>query len=141
TRQKRAGAERDLFALADYLAECIDRLASVRAERLLNIERLQSRVADFIPNWGIAPGRHIIVIGADQRILARLPIDASLGASDGILDAISTAQLLAAPGRLGIITDLRLPNGNRAMATAQLIKALPGRVIVIQERLEPIWGS
>src|SRR5690242_995712 len=34
-----------------------------------------------------------------------------------------------------------LPNGNRAMATSQLIKALPGRVIVIQERLEPIWGS
>ena len=36
---------------------------------------------------------------------------------------------------------MTLPNGNRAMATSQLIKALQGRVIVIQERLEPIWGS
>src|SRR5581483_4638830 len=141
TRQKRAGAERDLSALADYLAERIDRLASSRAERLLNIERLQFLLPDDIPGWGVAPGRHIIVVGADHRILARVPIAASLGESDGILDAISSAQLLAAPGSQGAITDLRLPDGNRAMATSQLIKALPGRVIVIQERLEPIWGS
>jgi two-component system cell cycle sensor histidine kinase PleC len=141
TRQKRASAERDLAALADYLAERVDRLASSRAERLLSIERLQFLLPDYIPSWGIAPGRHIIVVSADHRILARVPIEASLGQSDDVLDAISSAQLLAAPGRQGTITDLRLPNGNRAMATSQLIKALPGRVIVIQERLEPIWGS
>jgi len=140
-RQKRAAAEHDISALADYLAERIDRLATSRAERLHNIERLQSLVPDFIPKWAIAPGRHVIVVSADQRILARVPIEATLGEADGILDAISSAQLLAAPGKQGSITDLRVANGNRAIATTQLVKALPGRVIVIQENLEPIWGS
>ena len=41
TRQKRAAAERDLTALADYLAERIDRVASVSAERPIHIERMQ----------------------------------------------------------------------------------------------------
>jgi two-component system cell cycle sensor histidine kinase PleC len=141
TRQKRAAAERDLAGLADYLALRIDRIASVRSERLLNIERLEYLLPDFIPSWGIERGRHVVVVGADHRILARIPIDASLGESDGILDAISSAQLLATPGRQGVVTDLRVPNGNRAMATSQLIPALPGRIIVIQENLEPIWGS
>ncbi|HLZ03889.1 MAG TPA: ATP-binding protein [Bradyrhizobium sp.] len=141
SRQKRASAERDITALADYLAERIDRIASNRSERLTSIERLQSLLPDLLPAWGIAPGRHVIVVNADNRILARVPIEATLGESDGILDAISSAQLLASPGKQGSVTDLRVPNGNRAIATSQLTKALPGRVIVIQENLEPIWGS
>jgi two-component system cell cycle sensor histidine kinase PleC len=141
TRQKRAAAERDLTALADYLAERIDRFASVRAERLTRIERMQSLLADLIPAWGNLAGRHIIVIGPDRQVLARLPIKSNLEETDGILDAISSAQLIAAPSLQGKVVDLTLPDGNRAMATSQLIKALQGRVIVIQERLEPIWGS
>jgi two-component system cell cycle sensor histidine kinase PleC len=141
TRQKRAAAERDLTALADYLAERIDRVASVRAERLTNIERMQSLLADLIPAWGSLAGRHVIVVGPDRQILARRPIKSNLDETDGILDAISSAQLIATPSLQGKIVDLTLPNGNRAMATSQLIKALQGRVIVIQERLEPIWGS
>src|SRR5579859_379236 len=141
SRQKRASAERDITALADYLAERIDRIASNRSERLTSIERLQSLLPDLLPAWGIAPGRHVIVVNADNRILARVPIEATLGESDGILDAISSAQLLASPGKQGSVTDLRVPNGNRAIATSQLTKALPGRVIVIQENLEPVWGS
>ncbi|MGH6741857.1 MAG: PAS domain S-box protein, partial [Bradyrhizobium sp.] len=141
TRQKRAAAERDLTALADYLAERIDRAASVRAERLTRIERMQSLLADLIPAWGNLAGRHIIVIGPDRQVLARLPIKSSLEETDGILDVISSAQLIAAPSLQGKVVDLTLPDGNRAMATSQLIKALQGRVIVIQEGLEPIWGS
>ena len=141
TRQKRAAAERDLTALADYLAERIDRVASVSAERLTRIDRMQLLLADLIPAWGNLVGRHIIVVGPDRQILARLPIKSNLDETDGILDAISSAQLIAAPSLQGKVADMTLPNGNRAMATSQLIKALQGRVIVIQERLEPIWGS
>src|ERR1700744_118562 len=141
SRQKRGAAELELTSLADYLAERIDRLASMRVERLSNPERMQFVLPDVIPPWGNVKGRHVFVIGPDNRILARIPADATLGASDGVLDAISSAQLLAEPSRQGTITDLRLPNGNRAMAISQLIKALPGRVIIIQEQLEPIWGS
>ncbi|MGY3109725.1 two-component system cell cycle sensor histidine kinase PleC [Bradyrhizobium sp. LM6.9] len=36
---------------------------------------------------------------------------------------------------------MTLPNGNAAMATSRQIKSLPGFVTVIQERIEPIWGS
>jgi two-component system cell cycle sensor histidine kinase PleC len=141
SRLKRASAERDLTALSDFLAERIDRATSSRAERLGNIERMQFLLPDMIPIWGLVTGRHVIVVGADRRILARVPVNSNLDATDGILDAISSAQLIAAPSPQGKILDLMLPNGNRAMATSQLIKALPGRVIVIQERLEPIWGS
>src|SRR5215469_2336880 len=98
TRQKRAAVQRDLSALADVLAERIDRLASARQERLANVARLQFALPDLIPNWGIAAGRHVIVSSAaDRQILARVPIEATLGESDQILDAISSAQLLAAP--------------------------------------------
>src|SRR5262249_16199265 len=46
SRQKRTAAERDLTALSDYLAERIDRLASIRAERIANIDRLQFLLPD-----------------------------------------------------------------------------------------------
>jgi two-component system cell cycle sensor histidine kinase PleC len=141
SRQKRAAAELQLTSLSDYLAERIDRLASIRIERLSNPERMQFVLPDVVPHWGVAKGRHVFVIGPDNRILARIPADATLGSSDGVLDAISSAQLLADPSRQGAITDLRLPNGNGAMAISQFVKALPGRVIIIQEQLEPIWGS
>ena len=102
-RQKRAATKRDLAALSDVLTERIDRLASVRQEHLANTARLQSLLPDLIPAWGIAAGRHVIVVGADHRILARVPIEASLGEADQLLDVISTAQLLAAPGLQGAI--------------------------------------
>src|SRR5229473_1262671 len=140
-RQKRAASKRDLAALADVLAERLDRLASVRQERLAQLERLPFLLPDLIPLWGVASGRHVIVVGADRRILARLPIEASLGEADRILDAISSAQLLSAPSLQGNVIDIALPSGNTALATSQLIKSLPGQVIVIQERVEPLWGS
>jgi two-component system cell cycle sensor histidine kinase PleC len=141
TRQKRRSAERDLAALADYLAERIDRLAAPRQDHLHNIERLQFLLPDLVPMWGIAPGRHVIVAGADNRILARVPIEARLGDTDGILDAIGSAQLLATPSLQGAVIDLVLADGNHAMATTLIVKSLPGRIIVIQEKNEPLWGS
>src|ERR1700761_8742851 len=78
SRQKRAAAERDLTALSDYLAERIDRATSSRGERLGNIDRMQSLLPDMIPAWGAIVGRHIIVVGADRRIIARVPPKATL---------------------------------------------------------------
>ena len=139
-RQKRAAMKRDLSALSDILAERLDRLTSVRRDRVGNIERLQELLPDLIPSWGTALGRHVIVTGADHRVLARVPID-GFGESDRILDVISTAQLLAAPGQQGVVSDMILPNGSSAMAISRLVKSLPGQIIVIQERIEPLWGS
>jgi two-component system cell cycle sensor histidine kinase PleC len=141
TRQKRASAKRDISALTDLLTERLDRLASIRQDRAANIEALQSLLPDLIPTWANANGRHIIITGADHRILARAPVEGGLGASDRILDVISMAQLMAAPGQQGVVNDMTLPNGNGAMAISKLVKSLPGQVIVIQEKLDPLWGS
>src|SRR6202042_548352 len=78
SRQKRKANERDLAALSDYLAERLDRLASIRHERPTSFERLQLLMADLIPSWGRANGRHVIIAGADRRILARIPTDSGL---------------------------------------------------------------
>jgi len=86
SRQKRKAVERDLAALSDYLAERIDRLASIRQDRLATIERLQFLLPDLIPAWGIAAGRHVIVAGADRRILARVPTESGISQTDGVLD-------------------------------------------------------
>src|SRR6476661_5998711 len=51
TRQKRGAMKRDLAALSDILAERLDRLTSVRRERLVNIERMQELLPDLIPSW------------------------------------------------------------------------------------------
>ena len=140
-RQQRASMKRDLAALADLLAERLDRIASIRQDRAAAIEHLQDLVPGLIPAWGVAAGRHVIVTGADRRILARVPVETSLDEPDGILDIISTAQLLAAPGQQGGITDMILPSGNSAVAIQHVVKSLPGQIIVVQEKVDSLWRS
>jgi two-component system cell cycle sensor histidine kinase PleC len=146
-RQTRASTERELAMLAEVLAERIDRLVSVTIDRQKNIERLQSLLPDLFPASGFAPGRHIIVHGgADRRFLARVPVESSLGETDRVLDAISTAQLLAAPNFQtsnvqASATDMTLPNGNGALAVSRPIRSLPGQVLLIQEKKESVWGT
>ncbi|MGY8664500.1 ATP-binding protein [Bradyrhizobium sp. UFLA05-109] len=143
TRQKRLVVKHDIQALADLLAERIDRLASVRMDRQKNIERLPTLLPELIPSWGAASGRHVIVtsVGTDRRILARIPVDTDPAGNDRLLDAITTAQLVAMPPQQNDVSDLTLPSGNSAMAISRPIRSLPGQVTVIQERNEPIWGS
>ena len=74
-RQKRGSIKRDLAALADLLAERIDRMAAVRQDRGATFERLQLLLPGLIPSWGVSAGRHVIVTGADRRVLARIPIE------------------------------------------------------------------
>src|SRR6059058_2247005 len=140
-RQKRASIKRDLAALADLLAERLDRIASVRQERAATFERLQLLLPGLIPSWAIAAGRHVIVTGADQRILARIPIDAGFGDTAGSLDLISAALPLTTAGQQPGVTDITLPNGSTALAVQLVVKSLPGRVIIIQERVDSLWRS
>src|SRR4030081_3845458 len=91
TRQNRASTTRALAAVADFLAERIDRITSVRQDRAATFERLQLLLPGLIPSWGVAAGRHVIVTGADQRVLARIPMEAGFGDTAGILDVISAA--------------------------------------------------
>ena len=139
-RQKRASIKRDLAAVADLLAERLDRIASARQDRAASFERLQLLLPGLIPSWAIAAGRHVIITGADQRILARLPIESAIGDTSRILDIISSV-LPGAPGQQAAVTDITLPNGDEALAVRHVVKSLPGQVIIIQEKIESIWRS
>jgi two-component system, cell cycle sensor histidine kinase PleC len=140
-RQKRAAMKRDLAAVADILAERIDHLASEQRERPASFERLQLLLADLIPSWGRANGRHVFVTGAGQHVLARAPIDGDIGDTATILDIVGAAVPLAGPDQPPAATDVTLPNGNSALAISRVITSLAGQVIVVQEKVDPLWGS
>src|SRR6201996_2667435 len=79
TRQKRAATKRDLAAAAGLLAERRALLPSSNQDRGASSERLQLLLPGLIPSWAISAGRHVIVTGIDQRILARVPIESAIG--------------------------------------------------------------
>ena len=140
-RQKRGTMKRDLAAVADLLAERLDRLGSVRQDRASTIGHLQSLLPALIPSWGVAAGRHIIVTGADQRVLARVPVEHALGDAVGILEAISAALSLSGQAQQGNVTDIVMPGGSGALAIRRVVKSLPGQVIIIQEKIDSLWRS
>ena len=140
-RQKRAATKRDLAAVADLLAERLDRIASVRQDRAASFERLQLLLPGLIPSWAIATGRHVIVTGIDQRILARVPIEAAIGETSALLDVVSAVVPSPPSADLGTVADITLPNGEGALAVRRVVKSLPGQVIVIQEKIDSIWRS
>src|SRR3954454_22587398 len=138
-RRERASMKRDMTALADVLAERLDRAGAVRQERAAFIDHLQGLLPGLIPAWGIATGRHVIIVGAEQRILARVPFYSPLGDTNRVLEAISVAQPLAAIGQQADVADITLPGGDSAMATQRAIKSLTGQVIIVQEKNDPLW--
>ncbi len=141
-RQKRAAMKRDLAAVADLLGERIDRIAGLRPDHAGSFDRLQLLLPALIPTWGIAAGRHVIVTGTDQHVLARQPIsDDAIGDTADILDIVSAALPLAGPNRPSAATDITLPGGSGALVVQRAIRELPGQIIVIQENVEPLWGS
>src|SRR5881394_1962910 len=85
SRIKRTALKRDLSALADILAERLDHIGAIRSDRTVSVERLQRMLPDFIPPWGIASGRLVLVRSADGHILARVPIDAELDDAERVL--------------------------------------------------------
>jgi two-component system, cell cycle sensor histidine kinase PleC len=141
-RQKRAAMRRDLAAVADILAERIDRLAAVSHQPPASFERLQLLLADLIPSWGRANGRHVFVTtSGSQHVLARAPIDGDIGDTANVLDIVGATLPLAGPDQPSAATDVTLPNGNSALVISRVIKSLAGQVIVIQEKVDPLWGS
>src|SRR4051812_13712738 len=137
-RRERAAMKRDMTALADLLAERLDRAGAVRQDRSAFIDQLQGLLPGLVPQWGTATGRHVIVTGTEQRVLPRAPFYSPLGDTDQVLEAISTAQPV---GQQTDVTDITLPGGDSAMATQRPIKSLAGQVIIVQEKNDPLWRS
>ncbi|KIZ47708.1 MULTISPECIES: ATP-binding protein [Rhodopseudomonas] len=141
SRQKRTATNRDLSALADLLAERLNHVGVIRLDRPASVERLQGLLPGLLPAWGIAAGRHVIVISADQRILARIPGDDAAGDSGKFLEVASAAQPLTAAGPQSGIAEIILPSGATALATLRTVKSLPGQIAIIQEDTASIWQS
>jgi two-component system cell cycle sensor histidine kinase PleC len=141
SRQRQNAMKRDLAALADLLTERLERVGIIRQDRPAAVERLQSLLPGLIPSWGIAAGRHVIVLGADQSILARVPIEVPPGDANRILDVLSATQSMSAQSQRSEVFEVTLPGGSRALATQRIVKALPGQVVIIQENNEAIWRS
>jgi two-component system cell cycle sensor histidine kinase PleC len=141
-RAKRTAVTRDLSALADLLAERLEHIGVVKQDRPASLERLQSLLPGLVPAWGIAGGRHIVVTGADQKILARVPIDDVSGDANRFLEIISTAQPPTTAGAQSGVAEITLPDGAAAMISQRVVRSLPGTVVVIQEASDPpIWRS
>jgi two-component system cell cycle sensor histidine kinase PleC len=140
TRQKQAMTKHDLLALADLLAERLEHVGVVRQDRPASVERLQNLLPELIPSWAIAPGRHIIVTGTDQRVLARVPLEVAPGETSRILELVSVAQSPALRGTSpASVTDIVLLDGSSAFATQRVVRSLLGQVTVIQEKTDSIW--
>ncbi len=141
SRQKQAALKRDLAALGDMVGERLDRNGTVRQDRPAAIERLQALLPSLIPAWGIAPGRHVIVLGADQSVIARMPNDVSPRDNTRVLDMLSAVQNMSAQSQRTDVFDVALPDGNHALATRRIVRALPGQIIVLQENNDSVWRS
>jgi two-component system cell cycle sensor histidine kinase PleC len=141
SRQKREATKRDLAAVADLLADRLDRITSVQQDRAASFERLQLLLPGLIPSWAVVAGRHVIVTGIDQRILARVPIDSAIGDSNSLLDIVSAAVPSTTSRQASDAIDITLPNGDSALMIRRAVRSLPGQVIVIQERVGSIWRS
>ncbi len=141
TRQKRASVKRDISALADVLAERLDRIVLTRQDRAASAERLQSLLPGLVPSWGTAAGRHIIVTSPDQRIIARVSIDVANDDTSRLIDVLSATQLLTLQGTQTGVVEVNLPNTSRALAAQRIVKSMPGQVVVVQEQIESPWRS
>ncbi len=140
SRQKRASLKREMSALADVMAERLDRIGSIRQDKSA-AERLQWLLPSMVPAWGVAAGRHVIVTGPDQRIVARIPIEVPAEDAGSILDVLGATQLLTAQGAQSAVVEVNLPSSGRGLAAQRVVKSLPGQVIVVQEQVEQPWRS
>jgi two-component system, cell cycle sensor histidine kinase PleC len=145
-RQKQVSMKRDLIALADLMAERLDRAGMARADRVsldaaVSPERLQSLLPGLIPSWGLVNGRHVIVAGAEQQLLAHFPTDVSTDEIGGQLDALNAMRPIAVSANQTPLIEIVLSDGTNALIAQRPIRSLSGRVIVVQELNESVWHS
>src|SRR6185436_14537289 len=76
-RQQYTSARKEVTALADLIADRLERPQQLRQERAATAERLQALLPGLIPAWGIAAGRHVFVVDDAGRVFARTPETAS----------------------------------------------------------------
>ncbi len=130
-RQMQASAQRDLTALADLVAERLDHNLAGR-QSSATTSHLQALLSSLIPAWGISASRSILIMGADQRLVAGLSTERNRDLDRELLTTLAT-------------TGHAMPVLNKAsdiIATSRPLKSLPGHHLVIaQQHGSPLWQS
>jgi len=131
-RLQYGAARKEVTALADLVADRLERPLSTRQERAAAAERLQALLPGLMPSWGIAAGRHVLVVDDVGRVLARTP-EAGSAVADQAADVLSGAEALLTPSSRAGAAEVRLPNGASALAALRSIKPTSLQLVVVQE--------
>ncbi|MGB3445803.1 MAG: ATP-binding protein [Xanthobacteraceae bacterium] len=135
-RQIEASAQRDLTALADLLAERLDRSLS-EPQSAATPSHLQNLLPSLIPAWGIAANRSVLIVGTDQRLLAGL-------SAEWLGDVNSQALASLAVTARSAVAEVGKPAINKAndiLVATRPLKALHGQLIIAQKHGSPLWQS
>src|SRR5205085_5875281 len=104
-RQQNAFAKRDIVALADLLAERLDRIGLPTADTTVLVNRLQALLPTLIPSWGLVRGRQAIVVDSDGQLLARVPTNVQ-GPDAGFMLDLFTRQPAATAVPYTVVLDI-----------------------------------
>jgi len=134
-RQQNAFARRDIVALADLLADRLDRLAP-----LPDAKRLQTLLPTLLPQWAGARGRQVLVVDSGGQLLAHSPTNVRLPESGALFD-VFTAPPAATSVPHNAVLEIGLPDGTDVVGTMQSLKSLSLHLIVLQDMAETSWPS
>jgi two-component system cell cycle sensor histidine kinase PleC len=70
-----------------------------------------------------------------------VPTEDSAATTSELLETIGALQSISQQNGESGISNVRLVNGNDALATARPLKTLAGKIIVVQERTDSLWQS
>jgi len=138
TRQIQTSAQRDLTALADLLAERLDRAIS-NEPSLAASAHLQKLLPTLIPSWGDGPNRQFLVVNADHRALAQLAADQ--GDAARLLDVSHAIATPALANLTPSAVDPKIVRIDDTIATARSLKSFPARLLVAQKNNSALWQS
>ncbi len=136
SRQQYSSLRKELAALADLLADRLDRQGPTRQDRAATAERLQALLPGLIPSWGIAVGRHVFNLEDVGHVLARTPETAASTDADQAADLLNAAEhTLTSSTRTGA-AEVSLANGTTVLASLRTVRSSSLQIIVVQEATE-----
>ena len=137
-RQQTASLKRDMAALADLLAERLERNIPAHPDKSFTAG-LQTVLPTLIPAWGLAAGRQIILADSDGHTLTRLPSNAPTLDAGALVDtfkALPPAEN-ARPNTLEVV----LPDGHELLAAMRGMASSSVQLLIVQTGADGLWPS
>ena len=138
-RQTLNTAVLSLDAVADLAAERLQQPLKQLADAA---ERPQEVLAQVLPPWAVATGRHFLLSNEAGVVAAATPAtNATIGRR--LIDLLGPTQPLTTFGASAGVMEITLPDGSNVLATVRMLKAPFGQLAVVQSRAEALgsWRS